>query len=84
MNAGWLDRALSFEDAHFLSGFPQPDGRFHFKPDWAGIGPLHERLPTLPVAQRTGERAAHLLDDRYQHFFIEIVIDQKDTRKTNK
>lgn len=58
MNAGWLDRALSFEDAHFLSGFPQPDGRFHFKPDWAGIGPLHERLPTLPDWTEDYERAS--------------------------
>src|SRR5262249_56650332 len=36
---GWIDRALPFEGAHFLSGFPQPDGKFHFKPDWSRVGP---------------------------------------------
>ena len=33
--ARWLDCAPPFEKAHFLSGFGHPDGRFHFKPDWA-------------------------------------------------
>lgn len=45
---GWLDRVQPFETAHFLNGFPQPDGRFHFKPDWASVGPGHARMPRLP------------------------------------
>jgi anaerobic selenocysteine-containing dehydrogenase len=45
---GWLDRALDFRKAHFLDGFGSPDGRFRFKPDWAALGPWHERLPRLP------------------------------------
>ena len=45
---GWLDRAQPFEKAHFLDGFPQPDGRFHFKPDWSRVGPLHDAMPRLP------------------------------------
>ncbi|MGI9480676.1 MAG: molybdopterin-containing oxidoreductase family protein [Hyphomicrobiaceae bacterium] len=45
---GWVDRALPFEQAHFLDGFPQPDGRFHFKPDWSRVGPDHARMPSLP------------------------------------
>ena len=45
---GWIDCAPSFEDAHFLSGFPQPDGRFRFKPDWASIGPYHAGMPSMP------------------------------------
>lgn len=45
---GWVDRARTFEQAHFLDGFPQPDGRFHFKPDWSRIGPDHQRMPPLP------------------------------------
>lgn len=45
---GWIDCAPSFEDAHFLSGFPQPDGRFRFKPDWASIGPYHAGMPPMP------------------------------------
>lgn len=47
-DTGWVDRALPFEQAHFLDGFPQPDGRFHFKPDWSRIGPDHARMPRLP------------------------------------
>jgi anaerobic selenocysteine-containing dehydrogenase len=45
---GWIDCAPSFEDAHFLSGFPQREGRFRFKPDWASIGPYHAGMPTMP------------------------------------
>ena len=44
---GWVDRTLSFEKAHFLDGFPQPDGRFRFKPDWQSIGPQHARMPAM-------------------------------------
>jgi anaerobic selenocysteine-containing dehydrogenase len=45
--AGWIDRALPFERAHFLTGFPQPDGKFHFKPDWRRVGPGHEAMPPI-------------------------------------
>lgn len=45
---GWIDCAPSFEDAHFLSGFPHEDGRFRFKPDWAAIGPYHQGMPAMP------------------------------------
>ena len=44
---GWIDRALTFERAHFLNGFPQPDGRFHFKPDWTRVGRDHFRMPRI-------------------------------------
>ena len=44
---GWIDRALPFETAHFLTGFPQPDGRFHFKPDWSKVGPAHAVMPRI-------------------------------------
>ena len=44
---GWIDCAPSFEAAHFLDGFPHPDGRFHFKPDWAAIGPYHDGMPRI-------------------------------------
>ena len=50
--AAWRDQGLDcaepFEEAHFLTGFPQPDGRFHFKADWAAIGPHAEGMPVLP------------------------------------
>ena len=41
---GWIDRALPFERAHFIDGFPQADGKFHFKPDWRKIGPGFSRF----------------------------------------
>lgn len=56
----WLDCQPSFEEAHFLDGFGYPDGKFRFRPDWAGapapnrppasvgiLGPV-ERLPAFP------------------------------------
>ena len=44
----WLDRALPFEEAHFLSGFAHGDGRFHFKPNWLGVGQATDGMPTMP------------------------------------
>jgi anaerobic selenocysteine-containing dehydrogenase len=44
----WIDAAMPFDDAHFLTGFPQPDRRFHFAPDWAALGPDHACMPRLP------------------------------------
>ena len=44
---GWIDRARSFEESHFLNGFEQPGGRFRFKPDWNAIGPYGAAMPKL-------------------------------------
>jgi len=46
--ARWLDRALPFQQAHFLDGFGHGDGRFRFKPDWSALGRDHQALPRLP------------------------------------
>lgn len=54
---GWIDRALPFEGAHFLNGFPQPDGKFHFKPDWSRVGPGHGVMPRLADWSSHYERA---------------------------
>jgi len=54
---GWIDRALPFEGAHFLSGFPQPDGKFHFKPDWSRVGPGHAQMPSIADWSSQYERA---------------------------
>ena len=56
----WQDRAVAFEEAHFLNGFGHADRLFHFDPDWTEIrsgtrpadslglqGPV-EALPALP------------------------------------
>jgi anaerobic selenocysteine-containing dehydrogenase len=45
---GGHDLALPFETAHFLDGFGHADKRFHFRADWASIGPYHERMSALP------------------------------------
>ena len=44
----WRDMAPDFGAAHCLDGFPTPDGRFHFAPDWSKYGPHHDRMPRLP------------------------------------
>ena len=46
--ARWWDCSGSFEEMHFLNGFPHADGRFHFKPDWSQVGRDHAVMPRLP------------------------------------
>ncbi|MFN3659177.1 MAG: molybdopterin-dependent oxidoreductase [Pseudolabrys sp.] len=51
----WLDCQPPFRQAHYLDGFPWPDGKFRFKPDWTKVpfrspyqsGPVKE-MPALP------------------------------------
>ncbi|HUZ73141.1 MAG TPA: molybdopterin oxidoreductase family protein [Stellaceae bacterium] len=59
--AGGRDMALPFAEAHFLTRFGHRDGRFHFRADWAEIGPDHQALPALPdhVAAIEAEDEAH-------------------------
>jgi anaerobic selenocysteine-containing dehydrogenase len=45
---GWLDCRPRFETSHFLDGFAHADGKFHFRADWAAIGPQHAQLPVYP------------------------------------
>jgi anaerobic selenocysteine-containing dehydrogenase len=55
----WHDCQPDFETSHFLNGFPTPDRRFHFAPDWAAAGPDGARMPRLPdhfdVIDKAGE-----------------------------
>ena len=44
----FIEMAPSFEENHFLNGFPQPDGKFRFRANWAELGPDHAALPELP------------------------------------
>ncbi|HEY5789800.1 MAG TPA: molybdopterin oxidoreductase family protein [Gammaproteobacteria bacterium] len=46
--AGGHDCSLPFAEAHFLTGFAHPDGRFRFSPEWAALGADHAALPELP------------------------------------
>jgi len=48
-DTGWVECAESFQDAHFLQGFPTSDKKFHFKPDWGKIGPYAEGMQSLPT-----------------------------------
>src|SRR5580700_9706424 len=51
----WIDCQPDFAAAHYVGGFPWPDGRFRFKPDWRSVpfrspvrcGPV-ETMPGLP------------------------------------
>ncbi len=64
--AGGLDCAQSFEEAHFIEAFPQAGGRFRFKPNWAGLGGRHAEMPRLPghwpqIDATDGERPFRLV-----------------------
>jgi anaerobic selenocysteine-containing dehydrogenase len=51
----WLDCQPPFRQSHYLDGFPWPDGKFRFKPDWPNVpfrspyhsGPIAD-MPRLP------------------------------------
>jgi len=64
----WHDCQPDFETAHYLNGFANPDGKFHFKPDWTrfkphGYAPEGERgvIPALPDHWAVIEEATHEL-----------------------
>ena len=44
----WLDCWPGFETGHFLDGFGHADGKFHFRADWAALGPEHRQFPAFP------------------------------------
>ncbi|MBK5103813.1 MAG: molybdopterin oxidoreductase family protein [Burkholderiales bacterium] len=44
----WIDLQPDFDSAHFIRGFPQPDARFHFRPDWSKCGADYAGMPALP------------------------------------
>jgi anaerobic selenocysteine-containing dehydrogenase len=46
----WLDCQPPFRQAHYLDGFPWPDGKFRFKPDWEHV-PFRSPYQSGPVAE---------------------------------
>ena len=44
----WIDGALPFDQAHFLTGFPRAGGKFAFAPDWKAMGDTRGVMPRLP------------------------------------
>ncbi|WP_428663879.1 molybdopterin-containing oxidoreductase family protein [Reyranella sp.] len=61
---GWIDCDEGFDASHFTAGFPSSDGRFHFKPDWAAVGPYHAGLRALPDHLENHEQASEALPFR--------------------
>ncbi|MGA8756501.1 MAG: molybdopterin-dependent oxidoreductase [Stellaceae bacterium] len=45
---GWLDCRPPFTTSHFLDGFGHANKKFHFRADWAALGPEHAKLPAFP------------------------------------
>ncbi|WAJ30466.1 molybdopterin oxidoreductase family protein [Antarcticirhabdus aurantiaca] len=43
----WIDCQPDFADAHFLNGFAWTDGKFRFKPDWAGMAAPNRPPPSM-------------------------------------
>ena len=46
--AGFLPAGNEIPSGAAFAGFPQPDGRFRFRPDWAALGPYDAGMPRLP------------------------------------
>ncbi|MBF0214467.1 MAG: molybdopterin-dependent oxidoreductase, partial [Magnetococcales bacterium] len=59
----WIDCAPAWRARHFLDGFPQADGRFHFRPGWSR-DEMPEWPDHWPVNRRDdrAEAAAYPLD----------------------
>ena len=60
---GWVDCADGFEASHF-SRIPVVRRRFHFKPDWAAVGPYHAGMRALPDHLENYERETEELPFR--------------------
>jgi anaerobic selenocysteine-containing dehydrogenase len=45
----WIDCQPDFNRAHYIDGFPWPDGKFRFKPDWQNV-PFRNPVRSGPVA----------------------------------
>ncbi len=45
----WIDCQPPFEEAHYLTGFNWPDGKFRFKPDWQNV-PFRSPYKSGPIA----------------------------------
>jgi anaerobic selenocysteine-containing dehydrogenase len=45
----WIDCQPPFRQSHYLDGFPWPDGKFRFKPDWPKV-PISHPYTSGPVA----------------------------------
>ncbi|MBI2584945.1 MAG: molybdopterin-dependent oxidoreductase, partial [Rhodospirillales bacterium] len=83
---GGIDCSKSFEDMHFLSGFKHPDGKFHFAPDWAKLGPAHAAMLALPdhltnIDDATPERPFRLVAAPARRFLNTTFTETPTSRK---
>jgi anaerobic selenocysteine-containing dehydrogenase len=82
----WLDVQPDFRTAHFLDGFGHPDGKFHFAPDWARIGPNHASMPALPdhmeaIDESSAERPFRLVAAPARQFLNSSFTEVESGRK---
>jgi anaerobic selenocysteine-containing dehydrogenase len=49
VEAGWIPVANAIPGGEAFAGFPHPDGRFRFRPDWAALGPYGAAMPGVPT-----------------------------------
>jgi anaerobic selenocysteine-containing dehydrogenase len=49
----WIDCQPPFRQSHYLDGFPWPDGKFRFKPDWPTV-PFRSPYHCGPVTDMPG------------------------------
>ena len=87
--SGGQDFAPAFETAHFLDGFPTPDRRFHFKPDWARHGDRGARMPMLPdhfdvIDNPTPERPFRLVAAPARTFLNSTFTETPSSRQREK
>src|SRR5580704_16918701 len=45
----WIDCQPDFATSHYVNGFPWPDGKFRFKPDWPNV-PFRSAVRSGPIA----------------------------------
>ncbi|MBF0192972.1 MAG: molybdopterin-dependent oxidoreductase [Magnetococcales bacterium] len=64
-NEQWLECAPSWEDSHFIKGFPQKDGKFHFYPRWS-----NPDMPPVPDHWAVNRRDNILIKNRYPLDFM--------------
>ncbi len=68
----WVDAQPDFDDSHFLTGFGHADKKFHFRADWAALGP-YGGLPSFPdhaemIDSATAERPFRLVTAPARNF----------------
>ena len=85
----WIDRALPFEQANFIDGFDNPDGKFHFSPDWSRVGPESDGLPAMPdhwqsIDQPTDSKPFRLVAAPSRQFLNTSFTETPTARKMEK